>query len=853
MMNMIYIFGAIFLLSFLVNTVSGSQQTHGTYHPYLSYSLYSEDDSCHGSPSQVTTYELNKCISAAFEDGIASVMYTKTTQGGWAWLYQSRYSDSYCQIFVSSENYQSTVGPIDSCFNSGNSSITVSLTYSNSDAKAVYSNYLGSVIEHYISSDDCTNAPVYSYVYAKWTVSGCSSFSSYGSTSTTCDTGSGAAVSVYYPWVSDCSSAGWNTVVSTLTCEYVYNAPTGYTYQIAVCTTPSASSYIPTSSPVSSPSLSLSSSPPVASYLSYDYGYFVYAIYTSNQYCNDTPVKVFGNKIGTCFSITRSEYPTTLSFKYSLYYDTSYFYLQEEHYLDNNCQVLNTTISNNYEQFNKGCSGNYGYSMNIKHYQNYNDIYNLISNTNGALIRYYDSMMNCNNNSNNELGSFQWYAVGCYDGEYVECDNDGMNLIEYKDSFTCEGEGEKEYSYVSSSCSMDPQEDFTGIERSTCTGASGMISTDMPTLSPSMKPSKRPTRKPAKSPVSMGKPKPTLNPSRKPNLPLPGHPNPFCDLAAALGLSRFGWRCDKQGNPLTNMCTRGRKNWEGLYCYHNQVHTIYLPSKSLTGTLPQSIGLITSLTYLALDGNSLSGSIPESVGQMTSLKYMYLDENSLTGQVPDSLCRLSGLNGLSVTENPLSCYSGCLSDMTSFDYGSVQPCSASPSKRPRNTRNPTANPRPKNGWPRERKPSNNPSAKPRKHPYYKKKMTVKKPTLNPTDRKKSNSKRDNSKKNAKPTEKKKDVPKKASGTEPKGNKRNKRQTPSKTPTRNPVTKKKSNMKRKPTFKPLSKRNKSAWYDHLVAVHDHYHPHHSSPKHADDSFKHTDKHHHNHLHHHHSKE
>ncbi|KAJ6864003.1 hypothetical protein NC651_034736 [Populus alba x Populus x berolinensis] len=55
-----------------------------------------------------------------------------------------------------------------------------------------------------------------------------------------------------------------------------------------------------------------------------------------------------------------------------------------------------------------------------------------------------------------------------------------------------------------------------------------------------------------------------------------------------------------------------------------------------------------------LSDNFLNGSIPLSLGSLSSLEYMYLDFNELTGQLPPELGRLGSLYALGLSSNNLS-------------------------------------------------------------------------------------------------------------------------------------------------------------------------------------------------------
>ena len=84
------------------------------------------------------------------------------------------------------------------------------------------------------------------------------------------------------------------------------------------------------------------------------------------------------------------------------------------------------------------------------------------------------------------------------------------------------------------------------------------------------------------------------------------------------------------------------------------VTSIILVSLSLTGTIPSSIGSLTSLQYLKVYKNSLSGTIPSSIGSLTSLQQLYLYGNSLSGTIPGSIGLLILLTALHLESNRLA-------------------------------------------------------------------------------------------------------------------------------------------------------------------------------------------------------
>jgi Leucine rich repeat len=78
-------------------------------------------------------------------------------------------------------------------------------------------------------------------------------------------------------------------------------------------------------------------------------------------------------------------------------------------------------------------------------------------------------------------------------------------------------------------------------------------------------------------------------------------------------------------------------------------------SPGLTGTLPDSICNLTSLTVLVLYPGQVTGDIPSSLGSyLRRLRLLSLTNNLLTGPVPDSLAGLPDLHTLDLSNNHLS-------------------------------------------------------------------------------------------------------------------------------------------------------------------------------------------------------
>ncbi|WOH15581.1 hypothetical protein DCAR_0935123 [Daucus carota subsp. sativus] len=79
-----------------------------------------------------------------------------------------------------------------------------------------------------------------------------------------------------------------------------------------------------------------------------------------------------------------------------------------------------------------------------------------------------------------------------------------------------------------------------------------------------------------------------------------------------------------------------------------------LSSNEFQGHLPKSMRRLSSLTYLGLMDNNFQGSIPHSISNLTELTYLYMSSNELRGDLPEEVCQLSKLKSLDVSFNQMS-------------------------------------------------------------------------------------------------------------------------------------------------------------------------------------------------------
>lgn len=84
------------------------------------------------------------------------------------------------------------------------------------------------------------------------------------------------------------------------------------------------------------------------------------------------------------------------------------------------------------------------------------------------------------------------------------------------------------------------------------------------------------------------------------------------------------------------------------------VNGLSLWQNNLTGSLPNEIGLLTSIRFLSLPVNNLQGGIPLSIGGLVNLETLWLAQNNLSGEIPKEIKNLINLKTLWLHNNNIT-------------------------------------------------------------------------------------------------------------------------------------------------------------------------------------------------------
>ena len=110
------------------------------------------------------------------------------------------------------------------------------------------------------------------------------------------------------------------------------------------------------------------------------------------------------------------------------------------------------------------------------------------------------------------------------------------------------------------------------------------------------------------------------------------------------------------------------EDWDGIVVDRRTVRIAWLnlPETGLTGRIPPSLGRLSRLEVLALNGNQLTGPIPPEIANIPGLRHIHLEHNRLTGAIPPELATVLG-PWLDLSGNRLE---GCIpAELSDFDIG----------------------------------------------------------------------------------------------------------------------------------------------------------------------------------------
>ncbi|XP_042427559.1 leucine-rich repeat receptor protein kinase HPCA1-like isoform X1 [Zingiber officinale] len=153
-------------------------------------------------------------------------------------------------------------------------------------------------------------------------------------------------------------------------------------------------------------------------------------------------------------------------------------------------------------------------------------------------------------------------------------------------------------------------------------------------------------------------------------------------IPASLGLlSNLSW-FDIAENQLTGSLPVSTNSTPGLDLLVHTKH-FHFNKNQLSGVLPpQLFSSEMTLLHLLFDSNQFDGSIPSTLGLVTSLEVLRLDNNKFEGAVPSNINNLTRVSELNLANNQLSGMLPNLTGMNLLHYVDLSNNSFSPSEAP---------------------------------------------------------------------------------------------------------------------------------------------------------------------------
>lgn len=121
-----------------------------------------------------------------------------------------------------------------------------------------------------------------------------------------------------------------------------------------------------------------------------------------------------------------------------------------------------------------------------------------------------------------------------------------------------------------------------------------------------------------------------------------------CTNGSVTGINISGFRRTRRGSQNPQFSVDALRNLTLLSSFNAS-------NFALPGSIPEWLGLqVASLQMLDLRSCSINGTIPTTLGNLSSLAAIYLSDNNLTGVIPSSLAQLFGLSVLDLSRNSLT-------------------------------------------------------------------------------------------------------------------------------------------------------------------------------------------------------
>ncbi|KAJ7947136.1 Receptor-like protein kinase [Quillaja saponaria] len=118
---------------------------------------------------------------------------------------------------------------------------------------------------------------------------------------------------------------------------------------------------------------------------------------------------------------------------------------------------------------------------------------------------------------------------------------------------------------------------------------------------------------------------------------------------------------DLSKNPLRSKLPNSIGN------FSSSLQKLFMSDCEITGSIPQGIGNLSGVIFLALDNNNFGGPIPTTMKELQNLQELFLEGNILNNSIPIEFCQMKNLGALILSNNQLyGLLPPCLGNLTSL-------------------------------------------------------------------------------------------------------------------------------------------------------------------------------------------